>query len=66
MRSSFDFKQYDVGSPWGLTDYSPHREIEDDPPIMKRPDKKFVPPPEANKTGYITIATLPGIPLCWR
>lgn len=66
MRSSFDFKQCEVGSPWGPMDGLPHREIKDDLPVIKQPDKKFVPPPEANKLGYITIATLPGIPLCWK
>lgn len=43
MRSSFDFKQYDVGSPWGPMDGLPHIEIKDDLPIIKQPDKKFVP-----------------------
>ena len=62
MRSGFDFKQYKVGSPWGPVDCLPHREIKDDLPIIKQPDKKFVPPEEPNLI-YVSVETIPGIPL---
>lgn len=62
MRSGFDFKQCRVGSAWGPMDGLPHREIKDNPPAIKRPDKKFV-PPEKPDIVYVSTETIPGVPL---